>query len=138
MAYLDPASNPGSKPQRLGAANCKSSTSDKLQTFRTIFGISLKFLTKNYLHEITPFVLFVTNWQELIWWHFSNYFSAILKIKKRPWKHHIWLLILLSNLSTNLFIGERKRNIYQITYLQTWATYWPQFSKDTVGSSLIL
>ena len=36
MAYLDPASNPGSKPQRLGATNFKSSTSDKLQTFRTI------------------------------------------------------------------------------------------------------
>ena len=58
MAYLDPASNPGSKPQRLGATNCKSSTSDKLQAFRTIFGISCKFLTKNYLHEITLFVLF--------------------------------------------------------------------------------
>ena len=58
MAYLDPASNPGSKPQRLGATNCKSSTSDKLQTFRTIFGISCKFLTKNYLHELTLFVLF--------------------------------------------------------------------------------
>ena len=57
MAYLDPASNPGSKPQRLGAANCKSSTSDKLQKFRTIFGISSKFLIKNYLHEITRFVL---------------------------------------------------------------------------------
>ena len=49
MAYLDPASNPESKPQRLGAINCQSSTSDKLQTFRTIFGISCKFLTKNYL-----------------------------------------------------------------------------------------
>jgi len=57
MAHLDPASNPGSKPQRLGVTNCKSSTSDKLQTFRTIFGISCKFLTKNYLHEITLFVL---------------------------------------------------------------------------------
>ena len=53
MAYLDPASNPGSKPQRLGATNCQSSTSDKLQTFRTIFGNSCKFLTKNYLLEIT-------------------------------------------------------------------------------------
>ena len=58
MAYLDPASNPGSKPQRLGVTNCKSSTSDKLQTFRTLFGISCKFLTKNYLHEITLLVLF--------------------------------------------------------------------------------
>ena len=53
ISYLDPASNPGSKPQRLGVTNCKSSTSDKLQTFRTI---SCKFLTKNY--EITLFVLF--------------------------------------------------------------------------------
>jgi hypothetical protein len=55
MAYLDPASKFGSKPQRLGATNSKSSTSDKLQTFRTIFGISWKFLTKTYLHEITLF-----------------------------------------------------------------------------------
>jgi hypothetical protein len=53
MAYLDPPSNPGTKPQRLGATNFKTSTSDKLQTFRTIFGISCKFLTKDYLHEIT-------------------------------------------------------------------------------------
>ena len=56
MAYIDPASNPGSKPQRLGATNCKSS--DELQTFGTIFGISCKYQTKNYLHEITLFVLF--------------------------------------------------------------------------------
>ena len=56
MAYLDPASNPGSKPQRLGATNFKSSNSDKLQTFRTIFGISCKYMT-NYLHDITLFVL---------------------------------------------------------------------------------
>jgi hypothetical protein len=55
MAYLDPASNPGSEPPRLGATNFKSSTSDKLQTFRTILGIFCKFLTKNYLHEITCF-----------------------------------------------------------------------------------
>ena len=53
MAYLDPASNPRSKPQRLCATNCKSSTPDKLQTFITIFGISCKYMTKNYLHEIT-------------------------------------------------------------------------------------
>ena len=57
MAYLEPASNPRSKPQRLCATNCKSSTPDKLQTFRIIFGISCKFLTKKYLHEITLFVL---------------------------------------------------------------------------------
>jgi hypothetical protein len=56
MAYLDSASNPGSKPQRLGVINCKSSTSDKLHPFRTIFGISCKFLTKNYLHKITLFL----------------------------------------------------------------------------------
>ena len=30
MASLDPALNPGSKPQRLDATNCKSSTSDKI------------------------------------------------------------------------------------------------------------
>ena len=57
MAYLDPASDPGSKPQRLGATNYKSFTSDKLQISTTIFGISCKFLTKNCLHEITRFVL---------------------------------------------------------------------------------
>jgi hypothetical protein len=45
MAYLDPASNPGSKPQRFSVKNCKSSTSDKLQTFKTIFGIFCKLLT---------------------------------------------------------------------------------------------
>ena len=55
MAYVDPASNPGSKPQRFSVKNCKTSTSDKLQTFKTIFGISYKFLNKNYLHEINPF-----------------------------------------------------------------------------------
>ena len=54
MAYLDPASNPGSKSH---TTNCKRSTSDKLQTFRTNFGISCKYLTKKYLHEITRFVL---------------------------------------------------------------------------------
>ena len=57
MAYLDPATNPGSKPQRLCAINCKSSTPDKLQTFRTIFGISCKFLTEIYLNKNTFFVL---------------------------------------------------------------------------------
>jgi hypothetical protein len=45
MAYLDPASNPGSKPQRFSVKNCKSSSSKKLQTFKTIFGISCKLLT---------------------------------------------------------------------------------------------
>ena len=54
MAYLDPAYNPRSKPQRLCTTNCKSSTRDKLQA---IFDISCKYLTKNYLHEITLFVL---------------------------------------------------------------------------------
>ena len=45
MAYLDPASNLRPKPQRFSAKKCKSSTSDKLQTFKTIFGISCKQLT---------------------------------------------------------------------------------------------
>ena len=58
MVYLDPASNPGSKPQRFSFENCKSFTLDKLQTFRTTYGISFKSLTKNNLHEITLFVLF--------------------------------------------------------------------------------
>ena len=62
MADLYPASNPGSKPQRLGATNCK--TSDKLQTFGTMLGISCKFLTKNYLHDITRFVLMGNLMQE--------------------------------------------------------------------------
>ena len=57
MAYLDPASNPRSKPQRLCATNGKSSTLDKLQIFRTIFGISCKYLTKNYLDNTFCFVL---------------------------------------------------------------------------------
>jgi hypothetical protein len=56
-SYHDPAANLGSKPQNLGATNCKNSTSDKLQTFRAIFDISCKCLTKNYLHEIPLFVL---------------------------------------------------------------------------------
>ena len=64
--------------------------------------------------------------------------TIFLPYWRSRWGLDIWLLILLSNLSSNLFIGERKRNIYQITYLQTWATYWPQFPKDTVGSSLII
>ena len=45
MAYLDPASNPGSKPQRFSVKNCKSSTPDNLQTIKTIFDISCKLLT---------------------------------------------------------------------------------------------
>ena len=52
MANLDPASNPGSKPQRFSVKNCKSSNSDKLQTFKPIFGISCKFLAqKLYLND---------------------------------------------------------------------------------------
>ena len=58
MVYIDPASNPGSKSQRLGATNCKSSTSDKLQTFIIIFGIPCKFLNKNYLNYTTLFGFF--------------------------------------------------------------------------------
>jgi hypothetical protein len=53
MANLDPASNPGSKPQRFSVKNCKSSTSDKLQIFKPIFGISCKFLAKNSIQMIT-------------------------------------------------------------------------------------
>jgi len=64
MAYLDLASNPRSKPQRLCATNCKSSIPGKLQTFRTIFDISCKYMTKNYLHEITLFILMGTLMQE--------------------------------------------------------------------------
>ena len=52
MAYLDPASNPGSKPQRFSVKNCKSSTPE---TIKTIFGISCKFADHN---EKTLFVLF--------------------------------------------------------------------------------
>ena len=33
LAYLDPTSNPGSKPQKLSAKNFKTSTSDELQKF---------------------------------------------------------------------------------------------------------
>jgi hypothetical protein len=47
MAYLDPASNPESKPQSFSVQNCKSFTSDMLKTFKPIFGISSKFLAKN-------------------------------------------------------------------------------------------
>jgi hypothetical protein len=55
MAYLDSASNPGSKPQRFSVKNCKSSTSDKLQKYKTIFGISCKFLSNNSIQMITCF-----------------------------------------------------------------------------------
>ena len=47
MAYLDPASNPGSKTQRFSVKNCKSPTPDKLQRIKTIFGISCKLLFSN-------------------------------------------------------------------------------------------
>jgi hypothetical protein len=46
MAYLDPASNPGSKPQRFSVKNCKSSTPDKLQTFKPIFAFLVNFWPK--------------------------------------------------------------------------------------------
>ena len=57
MANLDPASNPGSKPQRFSVKNCENSTSDKLQTFKPIFGISCKFLAKNSIQMITCYEL---------------------------------------------------------------------------------
>ena len=53
MGYLDSASNPGSKPQSI--KKCKSSTSDKLQTYKTIFDISSKFLSNNSIQMITCF-----------------------------------------------------------------------------------
>ena len=37
MAYLEPPSNPGSKPQKFSVKYCKSSTSDKFQTFKKHF-----------------------------------------------------------------------------------------------------
>ena len=40
MTYLDPASNPGSKPQRLSDKNCKSCTMKQ----NTFGGISFKLL----------------------------------------------------------------------------------------------
>ena len=39
---MNPAFNPGSKPQRFSVEKCKSSSSNKLQIFITIFGISEK------------------------------------------------------------------------------------------------
>jgi hypothetical protein len=60
MAYLDPASNPGSKAQWFIVKNCKSSTPNKLQTIKTIFGISFKLLT-----IIRKHVLFCFQMQQL-------------------------------------------------------------------------
>ena len=51
MAYLDPASNPESKRQRFSVKNCKSFTSDMLQTFKPIFDISCKFPAKNSIYD---------------------------------------------------------------------------------------
>ena len=48
LCYIDPTSNPGPKQHRFSVNNYKSSISDKLQTFKTIFGISCKFLAKNF------------------------------------------------------------------------------------------
>ena len=42
MAYLDPASNPGSKPQRLSDKSCTWKENKN-------FGISCKLLTKKYI-----------------------------------------------------------------------------------------
>ena len=53
MANLDPASNPGSKPQKFSVKICKSSTSDKIQTLKPIFGTSYKVLAKNSIQMIT-------------------------------------------------------------------------------------
>jgi hypothetical protein len=56
MAYPDPTFNPGPKPQRFSVKNCKSSTSDKLQAIKTIFGISCKFLAKNSIKNDNLFL----------------------------------------------------------------------------------
>ena len=50
MAYLDPASNPRSKPQRLSDTNCNYKT--------TNFGISCKLLTKTLFTRRKKIVLF--------------------------------------------------------------------------------
>ena len=55
MAYIDPATNPGSKPQRSSIENDKSSTPDKLQTIKTIFGIYCKLLTIMRKHFLSCF-----------------------------------------------------------------------------------
>ena len=47
MAYLDPASNPESKPQSFSDANAKVA----LRKTTTNFGISWKFLTKNPIYN---------------------------------------------------------------------------------------
>ena len=46
MAYLDSASNPGSKPQRFNVKNFKSSTSDKRQTFKQFLAFFVNFWPK--------------------------------------------------------------------------------------------
>jgi hypothetical protein len=57
MAYLDPASNPVLKPQIFNVKSCKSSTSDNCQTFKTIFGISCKLLSKKLFSSATAATL---------------------------------------------------------------------------------
>jgi hypothetical protein len=42
MAYLDPVSNPGSKPQRFSVKNCKSSTSGPVPPMMGFFPINKK------------------------------------------------------------------------------------------------
>jgi len=66
MADLDPASNPGSKPQRFSVKNCKSSTSDKLQTFKIIFGISCKFLAQNSILNLKMIACFQVQQLQLL------------------------------------------------------------------------
>ena len=63
ISYLNPSSNPGSKSQRFGLRNWKKKcASVKLHTFKTIFDISWKLLTKNSIYMtmryLTLFVLF--------------------------------------------------------------------------------
>ena len=120
MTYLDPASNPRSKPQRLCATNCKSSTPDKLQIFRTIFGISCKYLTKNYLHEITLFVLF---WRGILCKRNHRTFQESKKKnqwfeRKCPVLMAAWLNPTESNLVIHKFrILTRDRNL-KLVYIR--------------------
>ena len=58
MAYLDPASNPRSKPQVVWLQTAKVPLQISFKHSEPFCGISCKYMTKNYLHEITLFVCF--------------------------------------------------------------------------------
>ena len=55
MAYFDPASNPGPKPERFGVKNWKSLPLDELLRLETIFGIFCKLLIKNSIYFLFYF-----------------------------------------------------------------------------------